>query len=119
MKIAIMMRAMDQDSGFRYVVDGCVDGMLNVDFSIRYRSEKYFGRFAFYSNVMERLGRALNKLIWDRLCVPWRAWKERADLIFNPKFSVPLFRHCPSAMGLQEPAGGLGPSTKNLSTRFI
>lgn len=37
------------------------------------------------------------------------AWKEGADVIFNPKFSVPLISHCPVAMGLQEPDWWVSP----------
>jgi glycosyltransferase involved in cell wall biosynthesis len=108
MKIAIMMRAMDQDSGFRTYIEGLVDGMLRIDnknaYLLFYRTTKWFGRFSSFENVQEVLLPAGNKLVWDQVAVPYRAWKEGADITFNPKFSVPLISHCPVAMGLQEPA---------------
>jgi len=108
MKIAIMMRAMDQDSGFRAYIEGLVENMLKIDgenlYLLFYRTKKYFGRFSSYPNAKEIYVRAPHKFAWDQVSVPFRAWKEKADIIFNPKFSVPLVSSCPVAMGLQEPA---------------
>ncbi len=102
-----MMRAMDQDSGFRAYVEGLVENMLAVDsentYLLLYRTKKFFGRFSAYNNVKEVLLSAPHKFVWDQVAVPYRARKEGADIIFNPKFSVPLVSHCPVAMGLQEP----------------
>jgi len=107
------MRAMDQDSGFRAIVEGFVGGMLSIDhensYLLLYRTPKWFGRFSSFKNVSEVLLRAPHKFIWDQVAVPYTAWKERADVIFNPKFSVPLISHCPVAMGLQEPAQWVWP----------
>jgi len=107
MKFAIMLRAMDQESGFRAYVEGLVDHMIRLApedaFLLLYRTPKWFGRFGASSNVREMLLRAPHKFAWDQVAVPYRAWRERADIIFNPKFSVPLISHCPVAMGLQEP----------------
>jgi glycosyltransferase involved in cell wall biosynthesis len=108
MKIAIMMRAIDQDTGFRVYIERLVDSMLQMDsqnaYLLLYRSNKWLGRFSKLDNVKEVLLRVNNKFIWDQIAVPYRAWKEHADIIFNPKFSVPLVSHCPVAMGLQEPS---------------
>ena len=113
MKIAIMMRAMDQDSGFRAYVEGLVDAMLRIDqentYLLLYRTPKWFGRFASFKNVEERMVKAPHKLFWDQFAVPFTAWKERADVIFNPKFSVPLVSSSPVVMGLQEPAPWVEP----------
>lgn len=108
MKIGIMMRAMDQDSGFRAYTEGLVENMLRIDdenfYVLFYRTKKYLGRFSPYPNVKEVYLTAAHKFAWDQIAVPYRAWKERVHIIFNPKFSVPLVSHCPVAMGLQEPA---------------
>lgn len=108
LKIGIMMRAMDQDSGFRAYTEGLVENMLMNDkenlYVLFYRTKKHFGRFSSYPNVKEVYLRAPHKFFWDQISVPYRAWKEQVDIIFNPKFSVPLVSHCPVAMGLQEPA---------------
>jgi glycosyltransferase involved in cell wall biosynthesis len=108
MKIAMMMRAMDTDAGFRTYIEGLLEGMLEIDqknsYLLFYRTTKWFGRFSSYANVKEVLLPAPHKFIWDQVAVPYRAWQEDADIIFNPKFSVPLISPCPVTMGLQEPA---------------
>ncbi|MEW6298657.1 MAG: glycosyltransferase family 1 protein [Thermodesulfobacteriota bacterium] len=108
MRIAIMMRAMDQDSGFRTITERLVEAMLRVgrehSYVLLYRTEKWVGRFASFSNAKEVLLWAPHKLFWDQVAVPYRAWREGAQVIFNPKFTVPLLSHCPVTMGLQEPA---------------
>jgi len=103
-----MMRAMDQDTGFRVYVECLVDTLLRIDsensYVLLYRSNKWFGRFSSFQNVKEVLLNHHHKFLWDQISVPYRAWREGADIIYNPKFSVPLVSHCPVAMGLQEPA---------------
>lgn len=108
MKIAVMMRAMDQDSGFRAHVEGLLDALLRIDhensYLLLYRTPKWIGRFSSFKGVTEVLISAPHKFLWDQVAVPYRAWKEGVDVIFNPKFSVPFLSHCPTTMGLQEPA---------------
>jgi glycosyltransferase involved in cell wall biosynthesis len=113
MKIAIMMRAMDQDSGFRAITEHLVEAMLRVGTSnsylLLYRTAKWFGRFAKFGNAKEVVIKAPHKIAWDQVAVPFKAWNEGVDVIFNPKFSIPLISHCPVAMGLQEPAWWVWP----------
>ncbi|HEX5386112.1 MAG TPA: glycosyltransferase family 1 protein [Gemmatimonadales bacterium] len=109
-----MMRPIDHDSGFRAYVEGLVDAMLRIDQSNRYlllyRTKKWFGRFASFPQAREVLvDRPQNTLLWDQVAMPYWAWRERADVIFNPKFSVPLLSPCPPTMGLQEPAPWVEP----------
>lgn len=106
MKIAIMMRAIDQDSGFRKNTEELIENMLKIDkknsYLLIYRLPKFFGRFSTYPNVKEVLRKSRHKLLWDQISVPLSALKEHADIIFNPKFSVPLISPIPVTMGLQE-----------------
>jgi glycosyltransferase involved in cell wall biosynthesis len=107
-KVAIMMRAMDKDSGFRALVDGMARSMVEaapeVSFVLIYQTDKWFGRFKQYPNVKEVLVRARSALLWDQFAVPWVCWKEKADITFNTKFFAPLVCPCPVTMGLQEPS---------------
>jgi hypothetical protein len=111
--IAVMLRAMDQDSGFRAYIEGLIDTMLAMDgknsYLLFYRTPKWFGRFSSRKNAREILLPAPHKFAWDQVAVPYRAWKEGAAIIFNPKFSVPLISSCPVAMGLQEPDWWVSP----------
>lgn len=108
MKVAIMMRAMDQDSGHHAIIEGLVENLLKIEdeteYLLLYRTDKYYGRFSAYPKAQEQLIYAPHKFLWDQCAVPYHAWKEKADLIFNPKFSVPLISHCQVVMGLHEPA---------------
>lgn len=103
-----MMRAIDQDSGFHLYIDGLVKALLKQkddnSYLLFYRTDKYLGRFSSYKNVTEILLKAPHKMIWDQFTVPYAAWKYKADVIFNPKITVPFISHCPVTMGLQEPA---------------
>jgi glycosyltransferase involved in cell wall biosynthesis len=123
MRIAIMMRAIDQDSGFHLYVDGLVEALLelhdNNTYILLYRTPKWYGRFASYENVTELLLKAPNKVLWDQAVVPYQAWKHNADIIFNPKITVPFISHCPVAMGLQEPAWWVQPEFYEKSNVFF
>jgi len=103
-----MMRPIDQDTGHRVFVEWLVETLLNIDheneYLLLYRTDKWLGRFAGFPRVTEVLMGPSHKLLWDQVAVPYVAWKHRADVIFNPKFSVPLVSPCPVMMGLQEPA---------------
>ena len=113
MKIAIMMRAMDQDSGLRVYAEQLVDSLLRIDeqneYLLLYRTEKWFHRYSAFKNAKEVLLTIPHKFLWDQVAVPRKAWEEKVDIIFNPKFSVPLISHCPVAMSLREPAWWIWP----------
>jgi glycosyltransferase involved in cell wall biosynthesis len=108
MKIAVMMRAMDHRGGLSVFTEGLVQTLLQLDehnsYALLYKEAKFLGRFSTFRNAKELLIRSRHKLVWDQVLVPFTAWREGAHIIFNPKFSIPLFSHCPVAMGLQEPA---------------
>ena len=112
MKIAIMMRPIDHDSGFHLYVEGLTEALLKMDnehkYILIYQTPKWFGRFSSYERATEILVKA-PKIIWDQIVSPFIAWREGADIIFNPKFTVPLISHCPVTMGLQEPGWWVWP----------
>lgn len=106
MRIAIMMRAIDQKSAFQSFVEGLVEKLLQLKeehhYILLYRTKKWYGRFKDYPNAKEVLTKNVHKFVWDQVVVPYIAFRENVDVIYNPKFSVPLISHCPTAMGLQE-----------------
>ena len=55
-----------------------------------YLRRNLLGTFAAYRNVEEVAIRVPGTICWDQLAVPWVANRKRLDLIFNPKFTVPL-----------------------------
>jgi glycosyltransferase involved in cell wall biosynthesis len=98
--------------------------MLEIDkdnsYLLLYRTTKFLDCFSEYEHVEEILLKAPSKLVWDQVAVPYIAWKKGADIIYNPKFSIPLVSHCPVAMGLQEPAWWAWPDHYEwLDVRYI
>lgn len=55
-----------------------------------YKNPKLIGTYADYPNVEEISLPLAGTLLWDQAGIPWVAFKRRLDLIFNPKFTVPL-----------------------------
>jgi glycosyltransferase involved in cell wall biosynthesis len=107
MKIAVMMRAIDQPTGVRSYVEGVIGTLLRIDqenqYLLLYRKPDFVGRFAGHKNAKEMLIGPSNVLLWDQIAVPLAARRERADVIFNPKFTVPLLTSIPTAMVVVEP----------------
>jgi glycosyltransferase involved in cell wall biosynthesis len=122
MKIAIMMRAMDKEAGFRALTQGLVASMLKLapddSFLLIHQTPKWIGEFAAYPNATAVLAPVSPYLLWDQVAVPWVAWRGRADVIFNPKFFVPLISPCPVTMGLQEPSWFTRPLEYDRWTRW-
>ncbi len=114
MKIAIMMRAIDQPTGFRSYMEGVISTLLQIDqeneYLLLYRKPQFFGRFAGHKNVKELLIGPSNVILWDQVAVPLAARRERADVIFHPKFTVPLLTTIPCAMAVMEPTWWASPS---------
>jgi glycosyltransferase involved in cell wall biosynthesis len=65
--------------------------------------------FSSDENAESVLVKEKSKLLRDQKAVPYVCWKNNTDIIFNPKFSVPLISHCPVVMGLHEPAWWVWP----------
>ena len=108
MRVAVMMRAMDKEAGFRALTEGLVSTMLELapddTFILIHQSDKWLSRFARYPNARPVLAPVRSNFLWDQIAVPWIAWKEHADVITNPKFFVPFIASCPVTMGVQEPS---------------
>ena len=64
------------------------------EYVLLYDDDSRLGSYLSYANVREVVIRSRSKLIWDQLLVPRIARREKLDLIFNPKLSVPLLAHC-------------------------
>jgi glycosyltransferase involved in cell wall biosynthesis len=58
------------------------------------------GRFGSHEHVVERVVPRRNKALWDQVAIPRACRRERIDLLFHPKFTVPLIAGVPSVMVL-------------------
>lgn len=103
--ICVMARMLDQDDGLGVYARNLLEQLLEIDPSSRYlillRTDKCKDLFERYPKADVRVLPARSKTFWDQVVAPLAAWREHADLIFNPKFSVPLLSRRPVTFVLQ------------------
>nr|WP_298720734.1 glycosyltransferase family 1 protein [uncultured Steroidobacter sp.] len=97
--IAVMARLVDQKDGLGIYGQYLLREMLKADpetlYIILLESPKSQHLFREFSNARVVVMPGRSKLYWDQVRVPRAARKFGADLIFNPKFSLPLFTRRP------------------------
>lgn len=102
MKIGVMLRAIDEKQGIGIYTRNLMDKLLSMDrtnsYVLFYRRPEFLGRYAQYGNVTERCIRAPGKAFWDQVMIPLAARREKVDLIFHTKFTVPLLASCRTVM---------------------
>lgn len=96
MNIGIMLRHYEQHKGGVKVYTKRLLPLLFTmgsqhRYVLMYQNPKLLGTYAEYANVEEVALRIPGTVAWDQLAAPWIARRHRVDLIFNPKFTVPLF----------------------------
>ena len=114
MRIGIMLRAMLEQGGVgvysRYITQELLQRDQQNHYVLFYRSQAHLGSFSSYPNVTERVVTAPNKALWDQVAIPYACWREQVDVVFHPKFTVPLLAPCKSVMVLHG-AGWFMPDT--------
>jgi glycosyltransferase involved in cell wall biosynthesis len=102
MRIGIMLRSLDEQGGVgvytRYITESLLALDPHNEYVLLYRSSENLGRFAHHPNVTERVLGGGNKAIWDQIKVPRACRRDRVDVVFHPKFTVPFFAPCPAVM---------------------
>lgn len=102
MRIGIMLRHINELGGINVYTKNIIRSLLKIDnkneYILLYRNSKELGLFSNYANVEEHTLKSYNKLWWDQIAVPRFARKERLDLIYNPKLSIPLFTQCKTVL---------------------
>lgn len=100
----MMLRAFDERGGIGVYARNLTRELIERDgrneYVLFYRSAKHLGRFADRPRVRERLVRAPGKALWDQVAIPWAVRREGVDVVFHPKFTVPLLAPAPSVMVL-------------------
>lgn len=101
-RIGVMMRSADEVGGISVYARNIVKELLELDkdnlYILLYKSSKHLGRYRNYANCKEILLEGKNKIIWDQVTVPSIIKREDIDIIFNPKFTVPLFTRAKKVM---------------------
>ena len=102
MRIGIMLRSIDEKGGVGVYTRNIVKELLQLDqkneYVLFYVNPANVGSFGHHKNVMEQWIKGSNKAYWDQIAIPRACRKQRIDILFHPKFTVPLFAPCKTVM---------------------
>ena len=102
MRIGIMLRSIDEKGGVGVYTRNIVKELLEIDnnneYVLLYANPSNIGLFSKHNNVSELWIKGANKAYWDQIAIPVACHKEKIDLLFHPKFTVPLFAPCKAMM---------------------
>ena len=102
LRIGIMLRAIGEYDGAGVYMRALLDALLELDrdnqYVLFYATKAHAGRYAGRKGVREVVVRAPGKLLWDQVAVPVAAWRERVDVLFHHKFSIPAIAPCPTVV---------------------
>jgi glycosyltransferase involved in cell wall biosynthesis len=120
MRIGLMLRAFSEKGGVgvytRNITRHLVETDKNNRYFLYYSSADFAGTFAELSNVTERVVNIGSKVLWDQFAMPYWFRKDKLDVIFHPKFTVPLLCGSRSVMVLHG-AGWFIPETRKFWSR--
>ena len=104
MRIAVMLRTLDEKGGIGVYSRNLIETLLDLDvrnhYDLLYRDPAQLGRYAARPNVAEHVLAARSKALWDQWAVPRACRRLGAELILHPKFTVPLLAAVPTVMVL-------------------
>jgi glycosyltransferase involved in cell wall biosynthesis len=102
LRIGIMLRAIGEYDGAGVYMRALLDALLELDrdnqYVLFYATKAHTGRYAGRTGVREVVVRAPGKLLWDQVAIPVAAWRERVDVLFHHKFSIPAIAPCPTVV---------------------
>lgn len=95
MRIGIMLRHYEQhEGGVKHYTKTLLPLLFTLgarhQYVLIYQNPKLLGTYAAYPNVEELVSTVPGTILWDQLAVPWITRDRHLDIIFNPKFTVPL-----------------------------
>jgi glycosyltransferase involved in cell wall biosynthesis len=98
----MMLRSFDEKGGVGVYARNLIRELLELDhdnhYLLFYRDPANLGCYAERPNVTEIVLRGANNAVWDQIAVPWACWRHGVDLVFHPKFTVPLLAPCKAIM---------------------
>ncbi len=102
LRIGLMLRGIDEVDGQGIYIRKLCDALFEVDphnqYVALFNRVSQAGRYRDRPNVREIVVAGRHKLIWDQVLVPQAARRQRLDVLFHHKFSIPLFSPCPSVV---------------------
>jgi glycosyltransferase involved in cell wall biosynthesis len=97
-----MLRAIDDVDGQGIYIRKLCDALFELDsrneYFAFYDRPEQLGRYPGRANVREVLVPGRGKLLWDQVLVPLAARREKLDVLFHHKFSIPLISPCPTVV---------------------
>ncbi len=103
--IGIMGRLLDQADGLGIYARHLLEHLVRLDRGSRYviflATPAARDLFSGLSNVEVRVLSSRSRLLWDQVLIPRAARRLGVDLLFNPKFSLPLLCRIPGVFILQ------------------
>lgn len=101
MRIGIMLRHYDQHGGgvkvyTQRLLRALLDLKSEHEFVFLYRNPALVGTYRDEAAVEEVALPARSVLTWDQIAVPAAVRRQGIDLLYNPKYSIPLAAGCPS-----------------------
>ena len=97
-----MLRAVDDVDGQGIYIRKLCDALFQLDaanqYVVYYWRADQAGRYRDRPNVREVVVPGSNKLVWDQVLVPLAARRDRLDVLFHHKFSIPLCAPCPTVV---------------------
>jgi len=125
--ICVAGRSLDQEDGHWVYASNLLRQLVAKDAASRYlillRTAKHAHLFDDLSNAVTEVIPARVKLWWDQVELPMAARRARADIIFSPKFSMPLLSTRPSVFVLHGSDWYVNPSNykwwDNLYIRLV
>jgi glycosyltransferase involved in cell wall biosynthesis len=100
-----MARAVDQADGLGRYCEQVLRHLLVLDPQTRYviflASDRTRAQWRTFENAQPCVLGSRSKLLWDQVSVPAAARRLGVDLLFNPKFSLPLLSRIPGVFVLQ------------------
>jgi glycosyltransferase involved in cell wall biosynthesis len=101
MKVAIMLRHLTQHGGGVLVYSQqLLKDLLSLEtsheFVLIYNDKRFLGSYNQFDHVREIAIESSSPLLWDQWALARLERREKFDVIFNPKYSVPLMARCPT-----------------------
>ena len=102
LRIGLMLRAVDDVDGQGIYIRKLCEALFELDSHNQYVAYYWrpdqVGRFAEHRNVREVVVPGRSKLVWDQVRVPLAARRDRLDVLFHHKYSIPLLASCPAVV---------------------
>jgi glycosyltransferase involved in cell wall biosynthesis len=102
MRLGIMLRHFDQhDGGVKVYTRELLQSLLSInkqhEIVLLYRNPARLGMYSKWDGVTEVLLEGGSIVYWDQIKVPQAIREHGIDVLFNPKYSIPLRAKCPTA----------------------